>query len=121
MKYLNELARQCHATSRDHGFWPVDYRAGADKIATPEQQYLLGHKIALIHSELSEALEDVRTGSVELTKENSGKMHGVPSELADVLIRTLELMHAMGTDIEAVVLEKMAYNRNRPRMHGKLS
>lgn len=44
---------------------------------------------------------------------------GVPSELADIIIRTLDTAAAWGIDIDAAVQTKMAYNRTRPHMHGR--
>jgi hypothetical protein len=46
------------------------------------------------------------------------KPEGVPSELADILIRTLDVMVEFGIDPEAIVEEKLTYNATRGRMHG---
>lgn len=43
---------------------------------------------------------------------------GVPSELADIIVRVLDFSGEHGIDIERAVLEKMAYNRTRPFKHG---
>jgi NTP pyrophosphatase (non-canonical NTP hydrolase) len=43
---------------------------------------------------------------------------GIPSELADVLIRVFHFCGKHGIDIEKAVHEKMAYNANRPFKHG---
>lgn len=43
---------------------------------------------------------------------------GVPSELADIIVRVLDFSGEHGIDIERAVLEKMAYNRTRPHKHG---
>lgn len=44
---------------------------------------------------------------------------GVPSELADVLIRVLDLSVEWGVDIEAAVEEKLAFNKTRGYKHNK--
>lgn len=44
--------------------------------------------------------------------------HGVPTELADIMIRVLDLFAAYGLDADLVVQEKMAYNRTRKQRHG---
>lgn len=46
---------------------------------------------------------------------------GVPSELADIIIRTLDAAAAWGIDIDAAVRRKIAYNATRPHKHGRQS
>jgi NTP pyrophosphatase (non-canonical NTP hydrolase) len=47
------------------------------------------------------------------------KPEGVPSEMADILIRVLDACCAWDIDIDAAVAEKMAYNEGRPHLHGR--
>lgn len=44
---------------------------------------------------------------------------GVPSELADIIIRTLDTAAAWGIDIDAAIERKMAYNLTRAHKHGR--
>jgi NTP pyrophosphatase (non-canonical NTP hydrolase) len=46
------------------------------------------------------------------------KPEGVPSELADILVRLLDTADAWGIDLFAAFQEKMAYNMTRPYQHG---
>lgn len=47
------------------------------------------------------------------------KPEGVPSEIADVVIRCLDFADAYGFNLGEIIAEKIAYNETRPYKHGK--
>lgn len=47
------------------------------------------------------------------------KPEGVPSELADTVIRIFDFCGTYGIDLEAAVLQKMAFNSGREHKHGR--
>ncbi len=90
-----------------------------------------GDRMALLHSEVSEAVEayrrwgvadatkplhDVFSGEVDPAK--VPKPEGVGSEFADIFIRLLTECEAYGIDLEAEYERKVAYNRTREQRHG---
>lgn len=114
---LNELRDRVHALAVSKGWYENR------DVSDPN---VLGSMLALIHSEVSEALEDVRRGRMSLSIEEHltvgavvrHKPNGLPSELADVIIRVLDLCGALGIDIEDAVRMKHAYNETRSHRHG---
>lgn len=102
------IAAQCHKTAVEKGWFD-------EGELSPSQ---IAEKLCLVHSEVSEALEDVRRGNMELHFEEDGKPVGYPSEIADILIRVLDLAVHMKVDLEKAMATKMCYNTTRPYKHG---
>lgn len=77
--------------------------------------------IALIHSEVSEALEEYRNGHAVTKVYYTGvddKPEGFPIEIADVIIRIADLCGLYGIDLEDAIRIKTNYNKTRPYRHG---
>ena len=103
---LNDYARRCHDAAKANGW----------------TEHTLAESLLLIHSEVSEATEEMREGHAPTeTYYNAakpGKPEGIPSELADIVIRVFHLAGKEGIDLDAIVEEKLAYNATRGYKHG---
>lgn len=69
-----------------------------------------GELIALIHSELSEALEADRKN---LYDDKLPHRWGVEVELADAVIRIFDMAGGLGLDLGGAIVEKLLYNAER--------
>lgn len=73
-----------------------------------DDKYKIPAVLALIHSELSEALEDFREDNLDHFGE----------EIADVIIRCLDLTDGLNIDIDKEIADKLKKNRKRAHKHG---
>ena len=116
MATLDELAREAYLNSKLKGFHERDFVKGAALTTSGSQIAVTlinpsidGERLALIHSEVSECLDDLRSGNDE----------GAEEELADVIIRVLDFAESKGWSMDKAVANKMAKNKHRERLHGK--
>lgn len=100
MQWAQHLA---HKTATDAG-WYSDPSTGK----SIERNF--GEVVALMHSELSEALEADRKG---LMDDKLPHRIGVEVEFADCIIRILDTAAAMGLDVAGALIEKNRYNQTR--------
>lgn len=93
---INDLARYCHAHSVIPGWWDTPRNAG--------------ELIALIHSEISEALEGIRKDAQD---DHLPEFKSVEVEFADALIRIFDYAGAANLRLGEAFVAKLAYNAQR--------
>lgn len=97
---------ECHSSSYQAGWWgTLGYYDRNLK-----DPLFLATKIALMHSELSEALEGLRKDTMD---DHLPHRKTLEVELADLAIRLFDLCGALEIDLEATIIEKMNYNAKR--------
>lgn len=112
--HLSEVQGKVAKVAKDHGFWDVDVAKDPASV---------DRKLMLIVGEIAEAHEEWRKGHLAtyyVATETGSKPEGFFPELADAVIRILDLCEQLGINLEPVILEKDAYNEKRPFKHGKL-
>lgn len=122
---LSNLVQRAHTTSLKHGFWDdcveVVDNDGFFHLNLEQVDQVIPTKLCLIHSEVSEAMECHRLGpeAMVASYREDGKPEGFPSELADIVIRVMDLAGAMNIDLSVEIEKKMQHNETRPFKHGK--
>jgi NTP pyrophosphatase (non-canonical NTP hydrolase) len=112
---LNESAQIIFQNNKEKGFW--------------DKERNVGEMLMLVVSELGEAMEAHRKGifADKLAWDTFNGTHQFQStikdtfedELADAVIRLLDMSAGLGIDLEAHINAKVAYNATRQRLHGK--
>lgn len=119
------LQEQIGKVNEENG-WHARYAGLLDDGAKRDH---LAAKLALIISEATEALEELRSGSdpdevyyeevIFSAKDGRpvDKPEGFPTELADIVIRTYDLAYMLGIDLDSVIAEKLEFNSHRGVRH----
>lgn len=119
---INELSNAVLGTAKKNGFY--------------DKERNIAEMLCLIHSEVSEALECDRKGRYSTSDSAMFLLHEKDAdtfkvlfedqvkdtfedELADVMIRVMDLAAHKGIDLEMHIALKMRYNSMRGYKHGK--
>lgn len=105
---INETAKSAYNTAVCKGWF------------VPGEETNIPEKIAMIHSEASEALGEFRDHEDvhhEYTRAD-GKPEGFKIELADIVLRAMTLAEHYNIDLEEAMSKKMAFNQTRGFRHG---
>ena len=100
--HMQELINDVHMNARSKGWWDEERNSG--------------EAIALMHSELSEALEALRAGN---PMDNKVPFDNLTVELADCIIRIFDFAGAHSLSLVDALLAKHEFNKTRPHRHGK--
>ena len=96
----------CHGLSKRSGWWNNKDGSAIDT----NDPLVFGTKVALIHSEVSEAMEGGRKGKMD---DHLPHRKAEEVELADAIIRIMDLAGARKLDVAGAIIEKLAYNQQR--------
>lgn len=104
-KSILEYQQEIHAIAVENGWWE-----------DPNRNIL--ESLMLVVSEISEAAEAYREHRMDFYFENDGKPEGFFVELADAMIRILDLAEKHGVEMGMIMNQKIVYNKMRPYRHG---
>jgi NTP pyrophosphatase (non-canonical NTP hydrolase) len=101
---LDDMSKDIHSTAKEKGFWP-------EKV----DDVFIAKQLLMIVSEVVEAMEAIR--------KDKGKQE-VADEMADIVIRTLDLYQGLkdngyvDVNLQVALNNKTNFNKSRPERHG---
>jgi NTP pyrophosphatase (non-canonical NTP hydrolase) len=102
---ISDIMTEAHETALEKGWY--------------DPPKTLGEAVLLVHTELSEAVEELRKDvPIDSIYFLSDKPEGFGVELADAIIRICDIAQYHSIDLEDAIRLKLEYNKTRPRRHG---
>ena len=107
---FDEISKHLHEIAVEKGFWNPTFNASEEQL-----DIFMTKQLMMIVSEATEVMEAIR------------KSHGpeaVADEIADILIRTLDLYAGLrefeytNVSLDEAFENKTSYNKTRPERHG---
>jgi len=108
-KSINELVKEIHEANVLAGWWN-DTTTGEGLLNSNVTPFVIGTKIMLVVTELSEAIEGYRK---DLMDDKLPHRKMVEVELADAIIRIMDIAGALEMDLEGAIAEKLIFNSKR--------
>lgn len=102
--HVEKLKKAIHKTAVEHGWWEE------------KEDHNLFIKLMLVVTEIAEAAEAFRADNP--MSDHIPEFTTIEEELADVLIRILDIASHFDFDIAGALVAKMKYNESRPYRHG---
>lgn len=102
---FNQVQYVCHQNSVEHGFYEGDFN--------------IGEKLMLVVTELAEGYEGIRRNINHMPDEHCPEYTNEEIELADAIIRLMDLAEFRKLRLANAILCKMDYNATRPYKHNK--
>jgi len=117
-RIMNEACEAAHENAERHGFYfdsnaTLNYLENKDQpkhAETVEMNFVLA-QMAKITSEIGEAVHVIQHG---------GDYDMLGEEMADIVIRTMDLAGYLGIKLGSCISAKMIKNATRPYKHGKI-
>ena len=111
---IDILTKKAHKNAMEKGFWEdrddIEGSVYMSKKVKDELYHnVIATRLALIASEVGEAVEALR----------KGEGYNFNEELADIVIRVADLAGGLGIDLEQEIIDKMNINEGRDYLHGK--
>ena len=108
---ISELTSLIHGLNVAAGWW-TDLETGEDLTSKlgEKPKRNIPEMLCLIHSEISEGMEGFRKN---LMDDKLPHRPMLEVELADAVIRILDMCGGLGLDLQGAIYEKLEYNSNR--------
>lgn len=118
---FNAIQKKMNSTAHDKGWYDSVLGALVENESNSFVRKELdgiedARRIALMHSELSEGLEGLRHGNPP--SDHIPEFSAIEEELADVIIRIMDVSQERGWKVAEALIAKAAFNQTRSRRHG---